>query len=307
MNINIRKRPRPDLDRRTRRLNSSHFRPHFLLIVLFSSVVILLTSLQIKALEVTDDQNTISGHCFEIMAGTENLGSVLEVKRNSNKVHTNILFTQLSSSNDTNSNLPKKTKIDKKNQNHKTLQIILSESDEHFTPLKSIYEIYTNQKLVESKTSIFEHQKDSLKISIKDLNSKKVTTLNEPLGLVLSQQMSDLLFTRKSITDLSPKEKLVFQTFSEAEAQAQQVTTELEGQSDHLVLLHMIEGQKFKTRHTASGQMISSHDLTKNIKLKPCTSSSVLTHLNSALSYKPFQRLFSKQDREKIKSCCQLF
>lgn len=277
--------------------------------MLFTSVVLTLTCLQTKALEVNEEQTTTTGHCFEIIAGTKILGSVLEVKRFANKAHTNILFTQLNSTKDLkrSSKLRKNSQADQKIQNHKTLQIIVSESDEHFTPLKSVYEIYTNQKLTESKISTFEPQKDSLKISIKDLNSKKVTTRNEPLGLVLSQQMADLLFSRKSITDLSPEEKLVFQTFSEVDAQAQQVTTELEGQSDHLVLLHMIEGQKFKTRHTASGQMISSHDLTKNIKLKPCTSSSVLTHLNSALSHKPFQNLFSKQDREKIKSCCQLF
>jgi hypothetical protein len=303
MEFLIRKRPRPDLDQRIRRLNSSHFRPQFLPFLLLTSAIIHFTSVHINASEISFEPTETTGHCFEIIAGTKNLGSVLELKRFSNKAHTNILFTQLTSEQVT----PKIKDLKKIKSNHKTMQIIVSESDENFTPLKSIYEIYTNQKLTESKTSVFEHQKDSLKISIKDLHSKKVTILNEPLGLVLSQQMSDLLFTRRSITDLSPKEKLVFQTFSEAEAQAQQVTTELEGQSDHLILLHMVEGQKFKTRHTASGQMISSHDLTKNIKLKPCTSSSVLTHLNSALSHKPFQNLFSKQDREKIRSCCQLF
>jgi predicted nucleic acid-binding protein len=53
--------------------------------------------------------------------------------------------------------------------------------------------------------------------------------------------------------------------------------------------------------------LISSHELTKNIKTKPCTSTSVLTHLNSALSYNKFKSLFSSEDREKIKKCCQHF
>ena len=106
-------------------MNSSHFRPHSLVFVMLSSAVILLASLQTKAAYVSEEQNATTGHCFEIMAGTKNLGSVLEVKRNSNKVHTNILFTQLASSHESNSNLSKKTKAEKKNQNHKTFLIIL--------------------------------------------------------------------------------------------------------------------------------------------------------------------------------------
>lgn len=235
---------------------------------------------------------TSTGTCYEIHAGKEILGSVLEIKKFENNIHSNISFTQIDS----------KTK----KPIHR-FQILKSESDEHFIPLQSAFEIYDNNKMVKSRVSTFEVKKDLIHVKTKDSTSKKPIMFEEPKGLVLTQQMSDLLFTRKSLTDIKPNEKLAFQTFSESEGKVQQVISHLEGQSDHLILVHQIEGQIYKTKHASDGSLISSHDVTKNVELKPCSSNSVFTHLNSALSYKPFKSLFSSEDREKIKKCCQHF
>lgn len=236
---------------------------------------------------------TSSGVCFEIITGSENLGYVFEVKKFSNEVHTNASFTHISKSS---------------NQDPKNYFFITkSESDEHFTPLNSSYEAYTDKKLLHSKLSVFEALGETLKITVKDSKLKKPVISEQPQGLVLSEQMSDLLFARRKITDIQLKEKLIFQTFSEIETKPVQVTTELQPESDHLVLQHQFEGQIFKTVHASNGRLLSSHDLTKNIKLKPCSHAAVTSHLNSALSHKPFQALFSSEDREKIKTCCQHF
>lgn len=229
------------------------------------------------------------GSCFEINGGSEVLGSVLQIKKFENNIHTTISFTLLPQS-----------------SSHR-FQILKSESDEHFLPLRSNYELYENGKLVKSRFTTFENKKDTVSIKTKDLNSKKPLDLEEPKGLVLSQHMFDLLFDRKKITEIAPQEKLVFQTFSETEGKLQQVTSQLEAQTDHLSLTHKIEGNVFKTSHASDGKLISNHDLTKNIKLKPCSASSVLKYMNSALSYKKFNSLFSFEDREKIKKCCQHF
>lgn len=291
----------------------AHFRPHLVSPKILSNtfglvlVAVICTLMVAKSWAVTKKTENVgvasqesTGFCFDIYAGAENLGSVLEIKKFVNNIHSNILLTQLQSK-------PLVTKASSKAAPKSFFQVTKSESDEHFTPLNATFEVYEGAKKVQSKISSFESQKDGIKITTKDSSSKTPTISQHPKGLVLSQQMSDLLFARRKITEISPKEKLIFQTFSESEARNVQVTTALEGETDHLVLLHQIEGQNFKTTHTADGTLISSHDLTKNIKLKPCTSSSVLSHMNSALSHKPFQSLFSLEDREKIKSCCQHF
>jgi hypothetical protein len=251
--------------------------------------------------------NSATGYCYEIYTGNTLVGSSLELKKFEDNIHSTLSFTMFHSKSKTTKNHGLMSSSEANPTHVTSYQLIQSDSDEYFSPIKSFYEIYKNNKLAQSRTSSFEALKNTILISTKDLKSKKPIKSEQPKGLVLAQQMLDLLFARKKITEINPKENLVFQTFSESEGEVNQVTTALEMESDHLVLIHQIKGTTYKTTHASDGRLISSHELTKNIKTKPCTSTSVLTHLNSALSYNKFKSLFSSEDREKIKKCCQHF
>lgn len=244
----------------------------------------------------TQAAGQVQGFCFDIYAGSTLQGYSLEVKKFEDNVHTKLIFME---------HIPSESS---KKTTKTAIQTLKLNSDQNFTPLKSLHEIYKNDTLVQSLSTSFESTpKDKIKILKLRKGQKKPTLSEESKGLVLSQHMTDLLFHRKKITELDPKEKLVFQTYSETDGTIKQVTSQLEGQSDHLVLIHQMEGDTFKSSHANDGTTFSNHDLTKNIKLKPCTSASVLTHLNSALKFKTFKALFSFDEREKIKSCCHLF
>ncbi len=232
-----------------------------------------------------DKSPDVQGFCFDIIAGKSNIGSILQLKTFNDGIHGILNFTQ--------------------NKNNVFIQ--KSESDQFFTPLKSTYENYLNQKLVDSKITTFESVKNKILIQTSNFKFKKPVKSEHPLGLVLSAQMTDLLFSKKDITEIKPEEKIIFQTYSESLGKTQQINSSLETESDYLVLNHSSEGETFSTKHSTNGDLLGSHLKTKNIFIKACTSSSVLTHINSALDNKKFKSLFSFDDRKKLKTCCQHF
>lgn len=262
-------------------------------LLVFSTVYLILLASANSALDKSPaksvkltEPTTSNGFCYEIVAGTTKIGSVLQIKSFKDGIYRQTDFTQLEPSDS-------------------FLQI--AESDEHYTPLKSIFESYKNQKLIASKTSTFETVKNKIQIQTYDSKSKKPIKLEAEKGLVFSSQMTDLLFSKKNATQIKPNEKMIFQVYSESLGKVQQTQSVLETDSDHLILNHLSEGESFSTKHSSNGDLLGSHLKTKNIILKPCTDSSVLTYLNSALNHKKFKSLFSFDDREKIKKCCQHF
>ncbi len=239
----------------------------------------------VKSIKLTEAIKS-SGHCYEIVAGTQKIGSLLQVKTFKDGIHSLTNFTQLQPS-------------------YSYIQI--AESDEHFIPLKSTFESFKHQKLIDSKISTFEPIKNKIQIQVYSSKSKKPTKSEADKGLVFSSQMTDLLFNKKNATQIKPNEKMIFQVYSESLGKIQQTQSVLNTESDHLILNHLSEGESFSTKHASNGELLGSHLKTKNIFLKPCTDNSVLTHLNSALNHKKFKSLFSFDDREKIKKCCQHF
>lgn len=259
---------------------------------LLALVVIVFTP-KAMASKAKEDLNQNHALCFEIYTGQKALGAIFELKDFEDNTHITRSFTQLKSN-------------DKKVP-YSNIQIIKSESDQYFNPIKSSFEVYSKNKLTQSITTNFQIQKNKIRISKKDKMSNSESSSEEAKGLVLYQHVIDLLFSKKKITDISPKETLVFQVYSESKGKVQQLSTQLNGQSDHLTLIHKIESSTYKTVYSSNRKMIQSHDLTKNIKLKPCSKDTMLSNLNSALSYDSFKSLFSFEDREKIKKCCQHF
>lgn len=243
--------------------------------------------------EQSDLDNT-KGFCYEIYASSQLIGYTLELKNLKDKIHSTTTFTQVFAGKNTPKTSP-------------TFAIQQAESNEYFTPLKSTYEINTGDKLKFLRTSYFEETNDKIKITTNTNKDKKSIKTETERGLVLSSQMFELLFQQKKISDIKPKEKLTFETYSESEGKIQQVSSSIEDQSDLLTLNHISEGETFETKHSINHELLSSKFKTKNYKITSCSSTSVLTHLNSALSNKKFKSLFSNADREKIRSCCQLF
>lgn len=281
-------------------------------LLVFSTVYGFLFTLSDAHSKLSSDKSPeTKGFCYDILAGTLNIGSVLQIKSFQDGIHKNLSFIELQNINSNsknnsifNSQAKPTTEMNSIIPKQKVILIQTSESDKNFTPLKSNFETYEGQKLVDVKTSTFEPLVNQILIQTLNFKSKTPVKTESPKGLVLSAQMTDLLFSKKQITDIKPEEKMIFQTFSESLSQIQQTQTELEPNPDHLILNHFREGESFTTRHSSEGDLLSSHFKTKNISLKSCTSQSVLTHLNSALNHKKFKSLFSFDDREKIKKCC---
>ncbi len=262
------------------------------------ATLIVLSSYSGKSFALVESSSSSSGSCLEIYSGQKIMGYVLGLRSFTNNIHSTTSFTLVT---------PKKISGKQADEDSPFAQIVKSESDQYYNPLKSSFEIYSANRLIESSTASFQAKNDVIVISRNDKGAKSKSTTESDKGLVLYQHFTDLLFFKKKITEINPKEELLFQIFSETEGKVQQLSTKFKGQSDHLTLIHSVGGNRFETVHSSEGALISSHDLTKNLKIRSCTSNSVLTHLNSALSYNSFKSLFSFKDKEKIKKCCQHF
>lgn len=236
------------------------------------------------AQDPSESSNTL-GFCYEIYAGSQKIGYSLGVNKTDSVSRKKTIFTDI-------------------NLGQNNLQEIQSaESDSFFSPLNSSYELAKNNIKISSVKTVFQKNETGLTAHSK-MNAKSIKKDFEN-GLVLSSQMTDLLFHKKNISQIQPKEKLIFETFIESEAKKVQTQTKLDSKSDQIILSHDREGEHFETSHAIDGSLIKSTFKKNNLKTKPCPSST--THLNSALSSKNFKNIFSIHDQEKIKKCCQHF
>lgn len=240
--------------------------------------------------------------CFEITAGGQVLGSVLEIKKDSNGIKSNFSYTQTfeSYSNSKNFDLKVKSSFLQK-----------SESDKNYIPLNASFIVFNGKALESTRLSTFKTKGQSIEVTTELISSNKKNYKPEievaDEGLVLNAHMLDLLFHQKSIAEIKPKQRMVFKSFKESSGKVVQVNTVLEGQTDYLLLTHTTEGETYSTKHSSKGEMLEGIYQTGNIKFLKCKPNSVKKYLNAAISNEKFKSLFSLSDREKIEKCCQHF
>ena len=262
------------------------------------------------------------GFCYKIYAGKQSIGFILGVQSSKPEIPRAL---PSKSPTDSSSLVDSSPFIDssfigvpfhtKKQFTHLILdslnitEFLKSESDSLFSPVYSKYSRYKEGQLQIELTSQFKTTPDTITAQIYKRTEKSSKIIKIPAeferGLVLASHMTDLLFYKKSATQLKPHQKLIFKTFNESAAHMSEIQTVLDTQSEQIKFHHHHQGESYTTTHTTEGQMIQSSFPNQNIHYKVCKKPDEYLHV--AGQNKKFKALFSSQDQEKIKSCCLRF
>lgn len=231
------------------------------------------------------------GFCYEIFAGNNNVGFILETKVFNEKKghHEHKVYTYVHN---------KKSSLEEQ---------LNTTSDSYFSPISFNYKLLIDNKISKEINGKFKKSKDEFDVNITQTTSKKKNQkqkVTAPKGTVFLSQVNDLIFSQKKIDEIKPESELIINVFDAKAGKIKSSKTYLDPASDGIKLIHNIDGKSFSTEHTYHGHLLRSHDQRQNITIAKCKSSE--DHLKTAEKHNVYKIFFAQKEKEILKSCCQL-
>ncbi len=231
------------------------------------------------------------GFCYEILAGNNNVGFILETKafNEKNGHHEHKLYTYLH------------------NKTSSLEEQLNTTSDSYFSPISFQYKLSVDNKISKELTGKFKKKDQNFSVDYTQntpKNKAKKHTLSVPKGTVFLSRVTDLIFSQKKIEDLKPQQELVVQVFDAKSGKLKSSKSRLDQNSDGIKLIHSVDGKNFSTEHTYHGHLLRSVDQRQNITLSKCKS--VEPHIKTAETHSIYKTFFAQKEKEILKSCCQL-
>lgn len=237
--------------------------------------------------------NTLNtgGFCYDIYAGKNKVGFILETKVFNKKTghHEHKSYTHI------------QTKSSSLEEQLNTV------SDAYLTPISFDYKLTTDKKISKEISGKFKKNAKDLKADFKvQVQNKKpkVQSLDVPKGSVFLSAATDLIFLQKKIDEINPQNQMLTSAFDAKTAQLKTLKTHLDQSSDAIKFIHTIDDKSYSTEHTYSGHMLRSEDQRQNISLTKCNT--ITPHLKTAESLNYYKTFFAKKEKEILQSCCQL-